>query len=62
MGKEQLKPYYGFLLIMRTVVFDAIAENLRENTVIWLMVMFVGVLYWGFRARWRNRRNREENR
>jgi len=61
-GKERLKPYHGILLIERTVVLDAIAENLRENTVIWLMVMFVGVLYWGFRARWRNRRNREGNR
>ena len=39
-------------------MFDQIVQNLRENTLVWLMVMFVGVFYWGFRARWQARRDR----
>ncbi len=41
-------------------MIDAIIENLRQNTLLWLMVMFVGVFYWGFRARWRARRGKDD--
>jgi len=37
-------------------MIDQIVQNLRENTLVWLMVMFIGVFYWGFRARWQARR------
>jgi len=32
-------------------MIDQIVQHLRENTLLWLTVMFIGVLYWGFRAR-----------
>jgi len=41
-------------------MFDQIVQNLQDNTVVWLMVMFIGVFYWGFRARWRARQNDEK--
>jgi cbb3-type cytochrome oxidase subunit 3 len=32
-------------------MIEQIVQHLRENQLIWLMVMFVGVFYWGVRAR-----------
>lgn len=31
-------------------------QAIRENAVVWMLILFVGVLYWAFRGRWRRRR------
>jgi len=36
-----------------------IIHALRENAVVWMLALFVGVLYWAFRGRWRRRRDSE---
>jgi cbb3-type cytochrome oxidase subunit 3 len=30
-----------------------ILQAIRDNIVVWMLVLFVGVLYWAFRGRWR---------
>lgn len=32
---------------------DSLTDLLRENKVVIMLVLFVGVLYWAFRARFR---------
>jgi cbb3-type cytochrome oxidase subunit 3 len=41
-------------------MFDGIIQNLRENPLIWLLIMFLGVFYWGFRARWRAKKTDDQ--
>ncbi len=36
-------------------MIEPIIQHLRENPLIWLMVMFVGIFYWGVSARRRAR-------
>lgn len=35
-------------------------ELLRDNVVLWMLLLFVGVLVWGFRGRVRARRENEQ--
>ncbi len=39
-----------------------IVSALREHAVWWMLVLFVGVLVWGFRGRVKARRDEEANR
>lgn len=32
---------------------DAIMQTISDNKVAWMLVLFVGVLYWAFRSRFR---------
>lgn len=42
-------------------MIEQIVDHLRENQLVWLMVMFIGVFYWGAKAR-RQARMDAENR
>ena len=35
-------------------------DGFRENVVVWMLVFFIGILYWAFRARFQ-RPNKSEN-
>lgn len=41
---------------------NPLIEALRANVVWWMLLLFLGVLFWGFRARIRARRENEKQR
>ena len=43
---------------------DELISQFRANPMPWLIVMFLGIFYWGFRSRWQHRQksqNRDVN-
>lgn len=40
---------------------DEVIANFRANPAPWLIVLFVGVLYWGFRARWQRQKRMSDD-
>jgi|GEM_PF-2224085 len=39
--------------------FQGLMDEFREHAVVWMMVFFVGILYWAFRPRFRRRPARD---
>jgi cbb3-type cytochrome oxidase subunit 3 len=39
---------------------NLLIDHFRENAVLWMLILFVGVLFWGFRARIKARRLQDQ--